>query len=43
MHLSVLVSFSVFMFMFGVISIEVWETQLPVWGFALALYIGAFI
>ena len=31
------------MAVFGVISIEVWETQLPVWGFVFALCIGAFI
>ena len=30
------------MFVFGVIVIEVWETDLPVWGFALALLIRAF-
>jgi hypothetical protein len=28
------------MFVFGVISIEVWPTQLPVWAFVLALAIG---
>ena len=39
----VLISFSVSMFVFGVVSIEVWETQFPVWGFVLALCIGAFI
>jgi hypothetical protein len=43
MHLAVLISFSVSMFVFGVVSIEVWETQLPIWGFVLALCIGAFI
>ena len=43
MRLSVLISFSVSMFAFGVISIEVWETQFPVWGFVLALCIGVFI
>ena len=42
MRLSVLISFSVSMFVFGVVSIEVWETQFPVWGFVLALCIGAF-
>ena len=42
MHLTVLISFSVSMFVFGVVSIEVWESQLPVWGFVLALCIGAF-
>jgi hypothetical protein len=31
---------SVTMFVFGVISIEVWPTQLPVWAFVLALVIG---
>ena len=30
------------MFVFGVVVIEVWETGLPVWGFVLALLIGAF-
>ena len=30
------------MFVFGVVVIEVWETDLPVWGFALALLIRAF-
>ena len=30
------------MFVFGVIVIEVWETDLPVWGFVLALFICAF-
>ncbi len=27
------------MFVFGVISIEVWNTQFPVWAFVLALVI----
>jgi hypothetical protein len=27
------------MFLFGVVAIEVWETQLPVWAFVLALTI----
>jgi hypothetical protein len=31
------------MFVFGVVVIEVWETDLPVWGFVLALLIGAFL
>jgi hypothetical protein len=31
------------MFVFGVVLIEVWESQLPVWGFLLALCIGVFI
>ena len=31
------------MFVFGVISIEVWKSQLPVWGFVLALCIGVLI
>ena len=31
------------MFVFGVISIEVWHTQLPVWGFVLALVIGKIV
>jgi hypothetical protein len=30
------------MFGFGVVTIEVWHTQLPVWAFVLALIIGAF-
>jgi hypothetical protein len=30
------------MFVFGVVVIEVWETDLPVWGFVLALLISAF-
>lgn len=30
------------MFVFGVISIEVWHTQMPVWAFVLALIIGMF-
>jgi hypothetical protein len=34
---------SVTMFVFGVIVIEVWETDLPVWGFVLALLICAFV
>jgi hypothetical protein len=33
---------AVTMFVFGVIVIEVWRTQLPVWGFVLALLICAF-
>lgn len=28
------------MFMFGVISIEIWPTEFPVWGLVLALIIG---
>jgi hypothetical protein len=45
MHLplAVLISFSVSMFVFGVVSIEVWKSQLPVWGFVLALCIGVLI
>lgn len=39
---SVLISFSVTMFVFGVISIEVWDTEFPVWAFVLALMICAF-
>lgn len=31
---------SVVMFVFGVISIEVWNTQMPVWALVLALLIG---
>ena len=34
---------SVTMFVFGVVVIEVWETDLPVWGFVLALSICAFV
>jgi hypothetical protein len=30
------------MFVFGVVVIEVWETDLPVWGFVLTLLICAF-
>ena len=30
------------MFVLGVISIEVWPTQLPVWGFVVALLISFF-
>ena len=42
MHLpvAILISFAVSMFVFGVVSIEVWKSQLPVWGFVLALCIG---
>ena len=43
MHLAVLISFSVSMFVFGVVSIEVWKSELPVWGFVLALCIGVVI
>ena len=40
MSLSVLmISFSVSMFVFGIISIEVWATEFPVWAFVLALLI----
>ena len=28
------------MFVFGIISIEVWPTQFPVWAFVLALIVG---
>jgi TctA family transporter len=31
---------TVSMFVFGVISIEVWKTQMPLWAFVLALVIG---
>jgi hypothetical protein len=34
--------FAVTMFVFGVVVIEVWKTELPVWGFVLALIICAF-
>jgi hypothetical protein len=30
------------MFVFGVVSIEVWQTELPAWAFILALVIGMF-
>ena len=30
------------MFAFGVVAIEVWDTDFPVWGFVLALLIGMF-
>ena len=35
----VLIFFSVTMFVFGVVVIEVWDTQLPIWAFVLALLI----
>ncbi len=31
--------FSVTMFVFGIVVIEVWDTELPVWGFVLSLLI----
>lgn len=34
---SVFISFSVIMFAFGVIVIEVWDTQFYVWAFVLSL------
>jgi hypothetical protein len=34
-------SFAVTMFVFGVVAIEVWETQIPVWAFVLSLIICA--
>ena len=37
---NLLFSLLVSMFVFGVISIEVWPTQFPVWAFVLALVIG---
>ncbi len=37
-----LMVFSVIMFVFGVVSIEVWDTDFPVWGFVLALLICMF-
>ena len=40
---AVLISFPVSMFVFGVVSIEVWKSELPVWGFVLALCIGVLI
>ena len=30
------------MFVFGVVAIEVWNTQFPVWGLVLALIVCAF-
>jgi hypothetical protein len=30
------------MFVFGVVAIEVWDTDLPVWGFVFALLICTF-
>jgi OPT family oligopeptide transporter len=41
-ELSVLISSEVSMFVLGVVAIEVWETQLPIWTFVLALGIRAF-
>ena len=38
---SVLISFSVIMLVFGIVAIEVWDTELPVWAFILSLSIGA--
>ena len=38
----VLISFSVTMFVSGVVAIEVWETDLPVWAFVLSLLMCAF-
>ena len=35
-------SLTVSMFGLGVVLIEVWHTELPVWAFILALMIGAF-
>lgn len=29
------------MFVFGVVAIEVWDTQFPVWAFVLSLVVGA--
>jgi hypothetical protein len=31
------------MFVFGVVAIEVWDTEFPVWAFVLALIICAFL
>ena len=42
LSLTLILGFLVTMFVFGVISIEVWPTQLPVWAFALALIICGF-
>ena len=42
MQLAMLIHFSVSMFVFGIVSIEVWKSQLPVWGFVLALCISAY-
>jgi hypothetical protein len=38
----VLMSFSVTMFVFGTVAIEVWDTQFPVWAFVLSLAICTF-
>lgn len=35
-------SFQVTTFVFGVISIEVWDSQFPVWAFVLSLIVCAF-
>ena len=45
MHLpeAILISFPVPMFVFGVVSIEVWKSELPIWGIVLALCIGVVI
>ena len=40
-YVCMLTSFAVTMFLFGIVVIEVWETQLPVWAFVLALLICA--
>ena len=37
---SLLTSCAVVMFVFGVICIEVWHTQMPVWALVLALIVG---
>ena len=40
---AILISFPVPMFVFGVVSIEVWKSDLPIWGIVLALCIGVVI
>jgi hypothetical protein len=35
--------FQVTTFVFGVISIEIWDSQFPVWAFVLSLIVCAFI
>jgi hypothetical protein len=40
---SILMFFQVTTFVFGVISIEIWDSQFPVWAFVLSLIVCAFI
>jgi len=39
-HACNIMSFTVITFVFGVMTIELWDTELPVWGFVFALIIG---